>query len=438
MHYFIVVLMAFALSMYGCEGKTGPAGPQGPQGLPGAAGQDGQPGAPGAPGQRGPEGPVGPKGDTGDKGEQGEQGEQGPKGDTGDPASIDPASLGNILASVHHVLLTQGGDKDATLKFDAPDFALTTTGKKWDAKLEIGETLDIAAKAATQDGNPIANTSFVWNSKNAAVATVDNGMVEAVTDGSAEITVDVVGRGIQVKFSVTVLSAVKRVVIDSPASGHYITVGGSVELMATAYDAETGGNPVGADVTYTSSDPAVVEIDGSTAKGVGAGSATIKAHAGGKTSKGITINVSPGGVYSHVLVPTVISAANRTFTKTYADTAAANPAPTAPNGNNVVYTVSVYSLKADGTRSDIPVAGLTDGVTVTVQGGAAIGLEGTEVGVVVADGVATITVEAADVQPTEAVNYAGATTGQATIIVAYDGAKSVALAPVIVVKKLEE
>jgi len=32
MHYLIVIVIAFALSMMGCEGKTGPAGPSGAQG----------------------------------------------------------------------------------------------------------------------------------------------------------------------------------------------------------------------------------------------------------------------------------------------------------------------------------------------------------------------------------------------------------------------
>ncbi len=108
MHYFIVVLIAFALSIYGCEGKTGPAGPTGsagqtgsagpagPQGSTGPAGADGAQGPQGETGPMGPQGetgPMGPQGETGPMGPAGADGAQGPQGETGPmgPAGADGA-----------------------------------------------------------------------------------------------------------------------------------------------------------------------------------------------------------------------------------------------------------------------------------------------------------------------------------------------------------
>lgn len=85
------MLIAFALSIYGCEGKTGPAGPAGPQV---------------------PQGGMVPPGDA---------------------STIDPNQLGNIPADVHHVLLIQDGDaKDGSAQYLAPMFEMGKTGKNRD------------------------------------------------------------------------------------------------------------------------------------------------------------------------------------------------------------------------------------------------------------------------------------------------------------------
>ena len=102
MHYLIIAVLAFGLSLMGCEGKTGPAGPSGstgqagpqgvagPQGSTGPQGPAGADGAQGPQGETGPVGPTGPAGADGAPGEKGDQGEQGPKGDTGETGPAGP------------------------------------------------------------------------------------------------------------------------------------------------------------------------------------------------------------------------------------------------------------------------------------------------------------------------------------------------------------
>ena len=159
MHYLIIAVLAFGLSLMGCEGKTGPAGPAG------VAGQPGQPGQAGADGDRGPAGPPGPPGEKGEQGPKGDTGDTGPKGDTGDTGPMGPPGEsgipgdlpGNILAAVHHVVVFEGTEakKDARKYFANQSFSGTEgNGEKIrDAAVLVDGTLTFSAVAAAQDGN---------------------------------------------------------------------------------------------------------------------------------------------------------------------------------------------------------------------------------------------------------------------------------------------
>ena len=128
MHYLIIAVLAFGLSLMGCEGKTGPAGPSGvsgPAGPTGQSGATGPQGPAGPKGDKGDTGPAGPKGDTGPagpKGDTGPAGPQGPKGDTGDSGlPTDIPDLTTILADIHHIKITRGSN-DKSYFYVAPNF----------------------------------------------------------------------------------------------------------------------------------------------------------------------------------------------------------------------------------------------------------------------------------------------------------------------------
>ncbi len=469
MHYFIVVLIAFALSIYGCEGKTGPAGPAGAQGAAGAAGPAGADGAPGPAGPVGPAGPKGDKGDTGDAGPAGPAGPQGPQGDMGPPgdaSTIDPNQLGNILADIHHVKLIQDGDdEDATLVFAGPNFDMGVAGDKWDVTLDVGESTMIVAKAATQTKMPILGVDFMWSSKDGDVASVDGGMIEALEPGTSEITAAALTRGIAVKFTVTVLSEVKSIVMDSPADGFFLSNGESVGLEATAYDKAQDkdtdgrdGTAVPVDLTFMSSDDSVVEIDGSTANAVGVGTATITAHYGEGDaevkSEGIKINVTPGGDVTHKLTYTRIGADDRKFHIAWNvdSTAVAiyGPGDTVPDeapedgtgGAEVVYTVQVRIFDSEGNPNIDEAADTADNLEVAVQG---TGIDATGISVALQDGAATITVNnddgdgLADKALVAAANTNAVTgPGTARIILSYPGADDIALPAITITEETEE
>ena len=349
-------------------------------------------------------------------------------------------------------MIQDGDDKDGTLIFKATDnfTASDMPGKKWNPVLENGESTMIVAKAATQTEMPIIGVDFMWASKDEEVATVDDGMIEAVGTGTSEITVTAATRGIAVKFTVEVLSEVKSVKIDSPADVFYLANGESVDLEATAYDkaldkdgnVAAGSIEVGVDLTYMSSDDSVVEINGATAEAVGVGSAKITAHYGDIPSPAITINVTPGGDITHKLTYTRISAADRTFhlvrSSDGQDTAVYGPGET-PAGSggtgsaSVEYTVQVRIFDSEGKAAvdtslnnaaidDIkiklqPVSDVLDSAQVTVTA-----LE---------SGIATITVA------NDAVDRALSKNATARIILSYPGADDIVL-PAVMVNVSEE
>ena len=467
MHYFIVVLIAFALSIYGCEGKTGPAGPSGPAGAAGPAGPAGADGSPGAPGPAGPAGPAGDKGDTGPAGPAGPAGPQGEKGDTGDQgppgdaSTIDPNQLGNILADIHHIKLIQDGDdEDGTLVFAGPNFDTGVAGSKWDVTLDVGESSVLLAKAATQTKMPIIGVEFMWSSKDEDVATVAGGMLEAVGTGTSEITVAALTRGVAVKFTVTVLSDVKSIVIDEPSDGFFLSNGESVGLKATAYDEAQDADKAGIEgtavpvesITFMSSDDSVVSIDGSTATAEGVGTATITAHYADVKSKGIKINVTPGGDVTHVITYTRILAPQRSIHIIWSPDSTAVGIFTADEDRmagsgdttdpaDVVYNIAVNEFDSEGNYA--PDSEVSGGVTVRLQPATGVlSTDGIAVALSSGEGTVTVSTSSNGGITDKALVASGANAvvgaGTARLILSYPGADDVALPAIMVTEATEE
>lgn len=313
MHYLIVIIVAFALSMMGCEGKTGPAGPSGSAGAKGDTGATGPQGPPGAPGATGPAGadgapgPQGPKGDTGATGPAGADGAdgadgapgpagpQGPKGDPGNPAEVDPGSLGNILADVHHIALLrddQDPKKPTVISVAGADEIESVT-----VGLLTGASTTFTAKVASVNQMQIPAT-FSWSSNDDEVASVDDGTITGNEKGTAKVTMSVDGRGIDVTFNVTVHDVVKGIVA-STGDDTRLAVGDEIMVSAVAYDkaqddeAGVDGNEV-PDITFTwmSSKTSVATVDkDGMVTAVGAGTADITAHVADVTSNKIKITV---------------------------------------------------------------------------------------------------------------------------------------------------
>ena len=335
-----------------------------------------------------------------------------------------------------------GGDK-ATATFGGNDFTINAADD-WDDKLNVGESLTITAKAASEDGEPIAGVTFIWETNdNTVLAVTDDGantgMIEAVSSGPAKVMVTLEGRGIDIEFSIEALSKVKFVEIDSPANDHFLLVGESVDLEATAYDADENDpdrdedNEVGTDLLeFRSSNTAVVMIDGSTAKAVGVGSADITAHVGDVKSKAITINVSASGDVTHKLTFTRIASSSLKITRTINNSGTVDDATddfydytggNTDTAGQIRFTVHIRTLAADGTATLSEITA-TDGLSTRIQGkDGVITTDSTIAAVSGAPGVFTITIGGAggDTTAGSLMNDGNwGETGSARLIVSYD------------------
>ena len=279
MHYLIIAVLAFGLSLMGCEGKTGPAGPagvagqQGQQGPPGAdgdrgpqgdkgdKGDPGEPGADGAPGEKGDkgdpgepgaDGAPGEKGDKGDPGEPGADGapgEPGPPGEQGPPGPAGIPDTGGIdpieLAQAHHIAFVISGEDDPAPAI-AEDVART---------LRIGEEHMISAVVGAQSGKKLPSVSatvMIKVTKNEDEAiTFEDGMLAAVATGKAEITASSELAGISGKLVVTVTNPVDAIMFvvgedeDEHSGEEYLAAGeSSMEITAVAVDEDGKAVPM--------------------------------------------------------------------------------------------------------------------------------------------------------------------------------------------------
>ena len=145
---------------------------------------------------------------------------------------------------------------------------------------------------ATVEPNNATNRNVTWSSDNPSVATVNNGVVSAVSEGTATITVTTVDGGYKDTCPVTVTAAPVPVTgvslnKDSLALG----VGDSETLTATVAPA----NAANQNVTWASSDPSVATVDAAgkvTAVGAGTATITVTTVDGGKTAA-CTVTVRP-------------------------------------------------------------------------------------------------------------------------------------------------
>ena len=315
MHYLIIAVLAFALSVLGCEGKTGPAGPTGPSGAAGPAGPAGPQGSTGPAGPAGPQGPAGADGADGAQGEQGPagpQGEQGPAGPQGEQGESGiPSDLpGNILAAVHHIIVFQGTEsKDDARRYDASssyDNSHENVGDRKAAVLVDG-TLTFSAVAAAQDGSVIP-VIFSFEIDDPILASVeDDGMgtatVSGLRRGNTKIIVKAADRGVKLEIPLAVHNVVKGIVI-AAESATTVNKGTPVSISAIAYDAKqtddagAEGNPVdGVTFGWTTSNADVATVDTEdsnsmpTIKTHAAGSAKIQAKIGDVKSNEISITV---------------------------------------------------------------------------------------------------------------------------------------------------
>ena len=141
----------------------------------------------------------------------------------------------------------------------------------------LGDTVRLSAEVFDQVGRSMPGAAVAWSSGDPTVASVDSaGLVRAQGSGAATVTAS--SGSASGSASVSVMQSASSVVV-TPAEAD-IGLGDTLRLAAEALDAN--GNAVaGAEFSWSSSDPAVVSVDGSgLVRGVAEGAATVTAGAG--------------------------------------------------------------------------------------------------------------------------------------------------------------
>ena len=145
-----------------------------------------------------------------------------------------------------------------------------------DVTLWLGGTQQYVAAIADQHGNPMS-AGVVWSSSDESIATVDeSGLATAISAGTATITATV--GSVSGSSTLIVEGPVVTSIAVAPL-GATLQLGGTQLYIATVIDQK--GNPMSADVVWSSSDETVVTVDETgLARAIGAGTAVITATAG--------------------------------------------------------------------------------------------------------------------------------------------------------------
>ena len=141
----------------------------------------------------------------------------------------------------------------------------------------IEETVQLSAEVRDQNGRAMSGASVAWASSDVAVATVDaSGLAMAAGNGTATITAT--SGSATGSSTVSVEQSVQAVSVTPDTVA--LLVGDTARLSAAALDA-LGNEVAGAAFSWSSSDSAVVSVDGSgLVRGVTEGAAKITAAAG--------------------------------------------------------------------------------------------------------------------------------------------------------------
>lgn len=169
-----------------------------------------------------------------------------------------------MLAAV--VAVAAGCTKVDRIEVQPASLTLSTTEQKNALK----------ATALTSDGKPVPDTKFTFTSSDEKVAKVDAmGSVVAQKSGSAVITVSGAEKSAKVPVEVSIPSSI--VVKGAPVT--LTGLGSTVTLEAQVQD--DAGRPVqGATVEFTSTDPKIAEVSGTTVTAKAPGTTQLTATSG--------------------------------------------------------------------------------------------------------------------------------------------------------------
>ena len=238
--------------------------------------------------------------------------------------------LGSIRGATLATAISGGGGAVVSVSLNA------TT-----ANLRVGGTFQAVAIL-----NPLAptNSGVTWSSNNTGVATVNTtGLVSAVANGTATITVTTTDGGFTATLGVTVTTAATSVSLNTASPR--VSVGSTYQLVATVLPSGASNKTV----TWTSATPSVATVSGGLVTGVRTGSTriTVRTTDGGFTAVStMTVYVGVTGVTLNRATVTLRKGATSSLVATVVPGNAVSKNVTWSSSNTTIATVSSNGLVA--------------------------------------------------------------------------------------------
>lgn len=279
-------------------------------------------------------------------------------------ASVSSAGVVRAVANGETAIIASSGSASLRIPVRVAQVATTLTLSSDSARLTaLGDTARLVATATDAGGSAVAGAVVTWFSLDASVATVTDGLVQAVAGGVTAVAASTTGLLATASIRVEQTSASVSLSADSVSMS---ALGDTTLLGATVVD--PGGSPVpDAVVTWSSSDTLIVRVTGSgVAIAVGNGVAQVTATSGtASDQRPLTITQIATGV---AVAPDSVVLGDLGATTSLSATAVdrrgapvSMPAVTWSSSDGAVVTVdSIGSVTAVGTG--------TAAITATVGG----------------------------------------------------------------------
>jgi len=177
-------------------------------------------------------------------------------------------------------ITASAGGKSAKCEVNVQPRVVDVTGislNKTDLTLNPGGTFQLEATVSPSDAT---DKTVTWNSSDPSVVSVENGLVKAVSAGTATVTATAGGKS--AKCEVNVQPRVVDVTgVSLNKTDLTLNPGETFLLEATVSPSDATDKTV----TWTSSDPSIVSVENGLVKAVSPGYATVTATAGGKSAR---------------------------------------------------------------------------------------------------------------------------------------------------------
>jgi YVTN family beta-propeller protein len=160
----------------------------------------------------------------------------------------------------------------------------------------IDATVQLEATARNAGGDPVSGVAFEWISNNEALATVDeNGLVTAVSNGSATITASANGASGSISVAIEQV-ATDLVFASSPANGSVDEPLGTIEVHLLDANGHVAENFTGSVEIAIGENPRAGSLGGQLTSAAGAGAATFAGLSLDEAGAGYTLVATVGTV----------------------------------------------------------------------------------------------------------------------------------------------